>query len=279
MPLLLQFFLLLLRICGHILLSLIRIVFPKSRRDLKGEVVLITGGANGIGRQMAHTFALRGCTVVVLDVDQAGLDTVKKELHKEGHVVHCYKCDCSNREQIYQVAETVRKEVDDVSILVNNAGILIGKKFLDLTDKSIEKVFNINSLAHFGLSRFDEWGCDVSLVMSCTSTARRSETCKAFLPAMLKSSKGHIVTIASVAGLYGTAGLSDYCASKFATVGFIESLRQEIRYARKDGVHVTLVCPYHVATDLGRDLKIRYSVELVGGAEAKGERGTADLPV
>ena len=55
---------------------------------------------------------------------------------------------------------------------------------------------------------------------------------------MLKSSKGHIVTIASVAGLY--AGLSDYCASKFATVGFIESLRH--RYARKDGVHVTLVC-------------------------------------
>lgn len=84
-----------------------------------------------------------------------------------------------------------------------------------------------------------------------------AQTCKAFLPAMLKNNKGHIVSIASVAGLYGAGGLTEYCASKFAAVGFIESLRQEIRYARKDNVHATLVCPYHVATDLAKGVKAR----------------------
>jgi short-subunit dehydrogenase len=73
---------------------------------------------------------------------------------------------------------------------------------------------------------------------------------KAFLPAIMEKNHGHIVTIASMAGLFGNAGLCDYCASKFAAVGFDESLRNEILRLGKDGVKTTVVCPYYINTGM-----------------------------
>lgn len=91
----------------------------------------------------------------------------------------------------------------DVDILINNAGIVTGKKLLENTEKGIERTFAINSIAH-------------------------AYTIRAFLPSMMQRDKGHIVTIASVAGHMGIGGLSDYCGSKFAAVGLDESVRMEL---------------------------------------------------
>ena len=113
----------------------------------------------------------------------------------------------------------------DVDILVNNAGIVTGKKFLDATDGAIEKTFQVNTLAHFWLG-------------------------KAFLPSMIDKNHGHVVTIASMAGIFGMAGLCDYCASKYAAVGFDESLRNELVAMAKDGIHTTVVCPYFINTGM-----------------------------
>ncbi|RUS71580.1 hypothetical protein EGW08_020658 [Elysia chlorotica] len=123
------------------------------------------------------------------------------------------------------VVAQVKQEVGDVDILVNNAGIVTGTKFLDSPDSMNIKTMDINCNAHF-------W------------------TVKAFLPAMLKKNRGHVVSLASAAGLFGVSGLSDYCASKFAAVGFDESLRAEIAKMGKTGVKTTVVCPFYINTGM-----------------------------
>ncbi|OWK04407.1 hypothetical protein Celaphus_00016311 [Cervus elaphus hippelaphus] len=83
------------------------------------------------------------------------------------------------------------------------------------------------------------------------------QTTKAFLPTMLEINHGHIVTVASSLGLFSTAGVEDYCASKFGVVGFHESLSHELKAAEKDGIKTTLVCPYLVDTGMFRGCRIR----------------------
>lgn len=81
---------------------------------------------------------------------------------------------------------------------------------------------------------------------------------KAFLPDMIARNHGHIVNIASSAGLIGVTGLVDYCSSKFAAVGFHESLRAELEQLGKDGINTTVVCPYFINTGMFEGAKTRY---------------------
>ena len=114
------------------------------------------------------------------------------------------KCDVSSPDDVNRAAADAVKEFGDVHILINNAGIVSGKTLLENSDKMIQKTLEINTLAH-------------------------AYTVRAFLPAMLAKNEGHVVTIASAAGLIGVSGLADYCASKYGVVGFDESLRMELK--------------------------------------------------
>src|SRR5690606_34334377 len=96
-----------------------------------------------------------------------------------------FACDVGDREQVYARAEEVRAAAGDVDVLVNNAGIVSGRPLLELPDENIERTFAVNTLALF-------WAT------------------KAFLPAMRDRGSGHIVTVASAAGLIGTARETDY---------------------------------------------------------------------
>ncbi|XP_052832104.1 retinol dehydrogenase 10-B [Octopus bimaculoides] len=126
----------------------------------------------------------------------------------------------------------VKNEIGNVDILVNNAGIVTGKNLLDCTDQDIIKTMQVNVLAHF-------W------------------TIKAFLPKMIERNSGHIVTISSTAGVIGVNKLTGYCASKFACVGLDEALRSELSSLKKDGVHMTLACPYYTNTGMFLGAKTR----------------------
>ena len=84
-----------------------------------------------------------------------------------------------------------------------------------------------------------------------------SQTIKAFVPAMIKNNHGHVITVASGAGLFGVAGLVDYCASKFGAVGIHESLTSELSIMGKDGVHTTVVCPFFIDTGMFDGVKSR----------------------
>jgi all-trans-retinol dehydrogenase (NAD+) len=83
------------------------------------------------------------------------------------------------------------------------------------------------------------------------------QTVKSFLPDMMSRNHGHIVNIASSAGLVGVTGLADYCASKFAAVGFDESLRFELEAQGKDGIYTTVVCPFFINTGMFEGAKTR----------------------
>ncbi|XP_072219614.1 short chain dehydrogenase/reductase family 16C, member 5a [Leuresthes tenuis] len=206
--------------------SFIHLLVPKKKKNIAGEVVLITGAGSGIGRLMAQEFAALDTVLVLWDINQEGMkETARLAKNAGAKRVHHFLCDCSDKTEVYRVADQVKREVGDVTILVNNAGIVTGKKFIDAPDSLIEKTVEVNIMAHF-------W------------------TYKAFLPAMIANNHGHLVSIASSAGLVGVNGLADYCASKFAAVGFAESVGLELLATGKDGVKTTIVCPYFINTGM-----------------------------
>ena len=121
-------------------------------------------------------------------------------VQKNGGTAYAYTVDITSRHKIFTAAQEVKQEVGTVKILINNAGIVSGTSLLDTTDEKIIRTFDVNVLAHF-------W------------------TIKAFMPDMILNKKGHIVTVASLAGHSGTNKLVDYCSSKFAAVGLDEALK------------------------------------------------------
>jgi all-trans-retinol dehydrogenase (NAD+) len=194
------------------------------RKDVTGKIVLITGAANGIGRLMALRFAALRVKLILWDVDENGLNQTAKECEKLGaESVFVQKVDLSSREDIYQAADLVKSKVGHVEILVNNAGIAKGGLFMEKDDQWIEASMKINAIAHLWMA-------------------------KAFLGHMIETDNGHIVCIASVAGLYGAKTLVDYSASKFAAVGFQEAIENEVYYLNKRHVQFTTVCPFYIQT-------------------------------
>ncbi|XP_055140792.1 epidermal retinol dehydrogenase 2 isoform X1 [Symphalangus syndactylus] len=201
-------------------------VLPKPRKNVAGEIVLITGAGSGLGRLLALQFARLGSFLVLWDINKEGNEETCKMAREAGATrVHAYTCDCSQKEEVYRVADQVKKEVGDVSILINNAGIVTGKNFLDCPDELMEKSFDVNFKAHL-------W------------------TYKAFLPAMIANDHGHLVCISSSAGLNGVNGLADYCASKFAAFGFAESVFLETFVQKQKGIKTTIVCPFFIKTGM-----------------------------
>ena len=90
--------------------------------------------------------------MVIWDINSDGLEAVAKEIEAAGGVAHFYECNLRDRNEVYKMAKKVREEVGEVSLLVNNAGIVTGKKLLETSDEEILATFDVNSLAHFWVS-------------------------------------------------------------------------------------------------------------------------------
>ncbi|VDM65577.1 unnamed protein product [Strongylus vulgaris] len=138
---------------------------------------------------------------------------------------YAYTVDLSKKEHIYSTAEKVKSDVGKVDIVINNAGVVTGKKIFDCPDNLMELTMAVNTHSLF-------------------------YTTKAFVPTMLETNHGHVVTVASMAGKVGVCGLVDYCASKHGAVGFHESLTAELDALGKDGVKTTVICPYYIDTGM-----------------------------
>lgn len=177
------------------------------KKSLQGQVVFITGSARGLGRQLAFRMARLGAKVVVSDVnEEEGNKVVANILAERKQAMFAY-CDVTNPESVATAAAAVRAKFGPPTILINNAGIVSGKKLLDVSAADMELTMKVNVISHM-------------------------HTVREFLPTMIENNVGHIVTIASMAGLSGHAGLVDYCASKFGAVGFDEALRRELSKTR-----------------------------------------------
>ncbi|MDR0600075.1 MAG: SDR family oxidoreductase [Treponema sp.] len=204
--------------------------------DAANKGVLITGGASGIGRLMALDFARRGARVTVWDLNREALEALNAESAAEGFSLTAAVCDVSDRAAVYREAERLLAGSGPVDILINNAGLVNGQTLLNIPDEKVEAAMAVNALALF-------W------------------TVKAFLPSMLKRNSGRIVTVASAAGLIGVRGLTDYCAGKFAAVGFNEALRMELARPA-GGIKTTLICPFFIDTGMFQGVKTRFPLLL-----------------
>lgn len=193
--------------------------------SLNGARVLITGAAIGMGRLLALEVAKRGAAHVVLwDVNKTGLAAVKKDVIALGATSSTSTVDVTDHRAVTTAAKKALKDAGHIDVLINNAGVVSGKDFLDLTPEDIERTFKVNTLALY-------W------------------TSQAFLPTMLERDRGRIVTIASAAAFAGVAKQTDYAASKHAAFGFTESLRAELR-GKNSSVTTLTVCPYYVNTGM-----------------------------
>jgi NADP-dependent 3-hydroxy acid dehydrogenase YdfG len=181
-----------------------------------GKTVVITGAGSGIGRATALAFARRGARIIACDVDATRLATLAPELGDRLLTTRCV--DVANRQQMQAFAN----EVDDLDVLVNNAGVAFAGSFLDTSLDDWDWVLGINlrGVVH---------GCHF------------------FLPKMIARRSGHIVNVSSILGIVPSINVSAYVASNFAVRGLSLVLRAELA---RHGIGVTAICPGMIATSI-----------------------------
>ncbi|MCZ7529779.1 MAG: SDR family oxidoreductase [Acidimicrobiia bacterium] len=201
--------------------------------NLANRTTLVTGAASGMGLGIAVQVARRGGRVVLWDLDEDRLDEARETVDAAGpQTPLAYRCNVADVGDVNATAARVAADLGSVDVLVNNAGVVSGDWLLDLSDDQIRRTFDVNTLSLFWVTR-------------------------AFLPDMVERNEGHVVTMASASGLTGVAKLTDYASSKWAAIGFNDSLRQEMR-RRAPGVRTTVLCPFYVNTGLFRGVKTRF---------------------
>jgi len=192
--------------------------------SLSGKTVLVTGASSGFGHHFAGVLGRAGARVVLgarrVDKIQARVD----ELSAAGHEVLGLPLDVRDVDSAKNFLTGAVEAFGGIDVLINNAGVVSGKHFLDLEEKDISLTYAVNTFALY-------W------------------TIQAFLPSMLERDSGRLVTIASAAGLAGSSRLTDYSGSKHAAVGFMESLRAELRDAGS-GVSALTVNPFYINTGM-----------------------------
>ncbi len=186
-------------------------------RELDSRVVVVTGAAGGLGRELCVAFAARGARIAALDVDQPALERLQRELALPELLA--LRCDLSDQQQCSAALAEVVQRWGGIDVLVNNAGISHRSLFAQTDPAVIRRVMEVN---FFG-------------AVNATHAA---------LPALLER-HGTVVAISSVAGFAPLAARSGYAASKHALHGLFETIRAE--YGDR-GLDVLLVCPGFIAT-------------------------------
>ncbi|KAI0385266.1 NAD(P)-binding protein [Hypomontagnella monticulosa] len=189
--------------------------------DLTEEVIVITGGAGGLGLLIAEVYGMRGATVAVLDI--ADLEST------EARGITYYKCDVRDKTQIARVAAEIERDLGTPTILINNAAEVVGKKLLDMDLEEVEKSIATNLTSHF-------------------------YTIKTFLPGMIRNETGGtIVTVSSVIGHLGAAQLTDYAAAKAGVTALHKSVAAELQAYPE--IKTILVTPGQLSTPLFSGVK------------------------
>ena len=197
-------------------------------KTVAGKVVLVTGGAMGMGRLYAtHAVAEGAAAVVLWDLDHDALEATRAELAAQGGRVLAHVVDVSSPPAVMEAAARVRAEAGDPDIVVNNAGVVRSKPFWEHDPVAdIEFVVRINVLGVMHVAR-------------------------AFLPAMIANGReARVLNVASASGLLSVPRMSVYTASKWAVIGWSDSLRLELQRAGHGHVKVTTLIPSYIKTGM-----------------------------
>jgi all-trans-retinol dehydrogenase (NAD+) len=199
-------------------------------KDVKGRVVLITGAGGGIGRLMALEFAKLGARLVLVDKDGKAAEESAAIARGVGVEARGFELDVTDRPAILALREVVRRDFGRVAVLVNNAGVVFGGPLTKTPWERHKLTYDVNV---FGVVAFTH----------------------AFLDDMIAEPQAHLVNIASASGFIGLPFGSTYASSKWAVIGFSESVRQELLTDGHKHVKVTTVCPSYIATGMFEGVK------------------------
>jgi short-subunit dehydrogenase len=198
----------------------------------KGKRVLITGGASGIGKLMGGMALDKGAAALVIwDIDQESIESVVRELGQKSKAqgragrVYGMRVDVSNQAMVADRYEQTKREVGEMDILINSAGIITSNKTFDqCTPDEINRTMMVNALAPMYVAQ-------------------------QVLPDMVARDSGHICNIGSAGGMISNPRMSIYAASKWATIGWSDSVRIELREMRSR-VRITTIAPYYITTGM-----------------------------
>lgn len=192
--------------------------------NLKGEIALVTGASRGIGRAIAEELAAQGATVIGTATSDSGAAAIGEYLAAQGG--RGMLLNVTDAESVKTVVKAIETEVGAISILVNNAGITRDNLLMMMKDEQWDDIMQTNLTSVFRLS-------------------------KAVVRPMMKARKGRIINIASVVGLTGNPGQTNYAAAKAGIMGFSKSLAREIG---SRNITVNTVAPGFIDTDMTRAL-------------------------
>lgn len=197
-------------------------------QTLKGKVAIVTGAARGIGKATVIALATEGVHVGLIARSEEALKGVAAEAEGLGVKASYAVADVSSKEQVDAAIASIANELGSADILINNAGIATFGTVLEMDPDEWKRIIDTNLLGTY-------------------------YTTRAVLPQLIEKNGGDIINIASTSGLSGAATSSAYSASKFAMIGFTESLAQEVR---RNNIRVSALNPSTVATDLALDLNL-----------------------
>ena len=186
----------------------------------EGKTALVTGASIGIGRATAEQFAKNGADVILVDMNEKGLEEVKASLEPTGRRILSYTCDVADEERVKFVVKDAIEKLGKIDILINNAGIW--RRYMPFTETTS-----------------DMWKSFINVNILGTMYFAHE-----VLPGMLSRGWGRIVNIGSVAGVYGNANMADYSMTKGAVIAFTHALAKEVT---EKGVTVNCVSPGSVS--------------------------------
>lgn len=193
--------------------------------DLNGKIALITGGAGGLGLATARALGREGMIVALWDNNGERIESAIENLTANGVTAKGWVVDVTDPTAVRATATKVEAELGPVFLLDNNAGVHSPGDFLQSTDHDNQRQIAVNLNSYLYCSQ-------------------------AFIPGMIARGEGHVVMIASAAGLLGVPGMAVYSATKHAVVGFAESLRLELCRGGVAAVNITIVCPSFIDTGM-----------------------------
>jgi len=203
----------------------------------EGKVVLVTGGARGIGRAVTEKFHAAGASVAIVGRNEEAAKALAAELSARGAKCNGYACDVSKVAEIDAMVDNVVKDFGKLDVLVNNAGVTQDGLVVRMTDDAWNNVIQTNLTGAFQLLR---------------AAAR----------VMLRARSGCIVNISSVVGIIGNAGQANYCAAKAGLIGLTKSAARE--FASR-GVRVNAIAPGLIETDMTAKLNEEQKKALLTG--------------